>query len=577
VQVLDSRRLTGPNLYCDSPGAVLELRFDAGEDPAAFVARWREVLGEALDALGWSAQVHAREFEEGGKRGAELMFSAQVDRLYAATEINEWAVAEASGEGAERSLDEIAAEAEVEQAERRGAVELIAEAEARGVPWLIDDEEFSLGYFDQTLRWSVGALPAPETIEWSELHRRPVALITGTNGKTTTTRLLARIARKAGLQVGNTSTDGLYLDEQLVEAGDWTGPGGARAVLRDPKVELALLEAARGGLLRRGAGVRSCTVALITNVERDHLGEYGIFDVEGMAAAKGIVARIVEPEGKVVLGADSPALVAWARAQELPAAVVWCSIDPQNPVLVEARAAGGELWTIVEGFVCREQGGEQVRLCPARELPLGLCGLARHNLQNALMAAAGARALGLDDAAILAGLREFGATPADNPGRARIWELPRPPHLGGGSVTVFLDFAHNLGGIRAIAELARELARPCTVCFGMAGDRSDADLFELAASLRQFEPRRVILREQPMFARGREPEEVPRLLKQGLLAAGYGAEGVEIVGGEVPSLERALAESEAGEVIFVLVHAEREAVEAWLVQQGATPGQLVRG
>lgn len=583
AELVDSRRLTGPNLHDLAPGAVAELRFGPEERPAAFITRWREALAQGLRVLGWQSRTHARRFTDtAGREGAELMFTAAVDRLYAATELNEWAIAEAgrAGQGAPDldALEAVAAAAEREQGERRGALELIARAEAEGAPWLIDDEELTLGYFDAAQSWPVGELPAPDSLDWSRYQGRPVALITGTNGKTTTTRLLARMFAKAGVSVGNTSTDGLYVDEQLVEAGDWTGPGGARSMLRRPELELALLEAARGGLLRRGLGVRSCELAIITNVERDHLGEYGIFDLQGMAAAKGIVATVVDPEGLIVLGADSPALVEWAQARlakggpGLPARVAWFSLDPELPLLTAHERAGGEVWTVVDGWLVRRREGGARKLVPAADLPCSLGGRARHNVANALAAAAAARFMGVEERAIVSALLEFGSRPEDNPGRARVWSIPLASE-GGGSVDLLIDFAHNLAGLEAIAAtvlgLAEDRGRRPILSFGMAGDRSDADIRGLGAALVGYAPKYVVLREQLDYLRGRERGEVPKLLAEGLAEGGFDEGRVSFAEDEPGAIAAALEQAEAGDLIVSLVHTEREAVQAWLKQAGA--------
>jgi cyanophycin synthetase len=575
VDVVDSRRLTGANVHARAPGAVLEIRFRAGEDPASVIASWEQFLREGLQQLGWMASLHVRRFvDASGREGAELMFTAAVDRLYAATELDEWALAcalgQLSGERASKRLAEIAATAQAEQEARKGAVELIAAAEARGVMWLIDDAQLSLGQFGDVQMWPVGALPSIDDIDWSRFRRRPLALITGTNGKTTTTRLLARILRKRGLSVGNTSTDGLCVNERLVEAGDWTGPGGARAILRNGDVDAAILEAARGGLLRRGVGVPRADVAVITNVTRDHLGEYGVFDLAGMAAAKGVVATVVERDGRIVLGADSPALLEWARGRELPAPIVWFSLDPEHPVLRDALAQGGEIWTIVEGSIARCEGDAVTKLCAIEEVPLSLGGRARHNLANALAAAAAAHGLDVPDELIAAALREFGSEPSDNPGRARVWVVP---HESGRELRVLVDFAHNLAGLAAMAELVRGLIgdsqlRPA-VGIGMAGDRTDDELRDIGAALVQFDPRMVILREQPHYMRGRKLGEVPALIEQGLRAAGYDPTRIARAADEPASIEQAI---DAGaELIVMLVHTEREAVSRWLQAHGARP------
>jgi cyanophycin synthetase len=575
VDVVDSRRLTGANVHARAPGAVLELRFRAGDDPATLIASWEQFMREGLQQLGWTASLHVRRFTDAsGREGAELMFTAAVDRLYAATELDEWALAcalgQLSGERASKRLAEIAATAQAEQQARRGAVELIAAAEARGVMWLIDDAQLSLGQFADVQMWPVGALPSVDEVDWARFRRRPLALVTGTNGKTTTTRLLARILRKHGLAVGNTSTDGMCVNERLVEAGDWTGPGGARAILRNPDVDAAILEAARGGLLRRGVGVPRADVAVITNVTRDHLNEYGVFDLAGMAAAKGVVATVVEPDGRIVLGADSPALLEWARGRELPAPIVWFSLDPDHPVLGDALARGGEVWTVVEGAIARREGESITRLCAIEDLPLSLGGRARHNVANALAAAAAARALEVPDEIIVAALQEFGSEPADNPGRARVWVVPLD---SGRELRVLVDFAHNLAGLAAMAELVRGLIgssgiRPA-VGIGMAGDRSDDELRDVGAALMQFDPSMVILREQPHYMRGRKLGEVPALLEQGLRTAGCDAAKIARAADEPATIEQAI---DAGaELIVMLVHTEREAVSRWLQAHDARP------
>jgi UDP-N-acetylmuramyl tripeptide synthase len=322
-------------------------------------------------------------------------------------------------------------------------------------------------------------------------------------------------------------------------------------------------------LLRRGAGVHTCRVAVITNVARDHFGEYGVFDLEAMAAAKGVVATIVEPGGRIVLGADCPALVEWATGRELPAPIVWFSTDATNPTLCAARAAGGEVWTVVDRRLCRIEAEQICELCGVDEVPLSLGGLARHNVANALAAAAAARGLGFGDAAIIAGLREFGAQPEDNPGRARLWTLD----LGDGAQTrveLLLDFAHNLAGVAAIAEVVRAFGRSVQLCFGMPGDRSDEELRTMGSALTTLDPRRVILREQQDYLRGRERGVVPPLLEQGLVASGYAGTIIHAAD-EVASLDAALAGAMPGELIVLLVHTEREQVGAWLRRHGARP------
>jgi cyanophycin synthetase len=566
MELVDVRRLTGANLHHRRPGAIVEVRFVDDEDPDSAIAAWKAALERGLAELGWTADVHVRRHASG--RGADLMFTAEVDRLYAACRLSEWALLGGDPAG----LDAIAEAAASEAAARKGLLELIARADAAGVPWLVDDEQFSLGHGARTRSWPSGALPDPASLDWSNFGGPlPIALITGTNGKTTSARLLARIARHAGLHVGNTSTDGVYVDERLIDKGDWTGPGGARMLLRRPDIEFAALEVARGGMLRRGLGVGRADAALITNVTADHLGEYGIGTLDELAEAKAIVTSVIGPQGRIVLGAESPPLVSLARRRRFEAPIVWFSVDPGHPVVVEHRAEGGEACTVIDGVVCWCRGEQVDTLLPVAEIPLTIAGRARHNIANVLGVVGVARALALPGAAILAALREFGAAPEDNPGRARAWAVP----VEGGEVTVLLDFAHNLAGLATMADLINGLGRPVIVSFGVAGDRSDHDLRALGSALRSFRPRLAVMREQTAYLRGRELGEVPPLLAEGLIGAGQPADTVAFAPDEPTALRWALARARPGELIALLVHTDREGTGAWLRESRARPVSLI--
>jgi len=284
VELLDSRRLTGPNLYADAVGVIAEI---ADADPPRAIAAWRRELARILDALGWSTvEVHARAYAG----GAALFFTAPSDVLLPATEVNEWAVASAASVLAGQAplpLEPAIAVLglAIGAARRPGMVALRTAAFVRDIPMIVDDEGLTLGWGRRGLTYALDQLPAVADVPWARLGAIPVALVTGTNGKTTTTRLVARMARLAGRHVGNTSSDGVSIDEQFVVRGDWSGPDAARMVLRNPTVEIAILEVARGGILRRGLAVERCDAALITNVTNDHLGSYGVDDLATMPAA----------------------------------------------------------------------------------------------------------------------------------------------------------------------------------------------------------------------------------------------------------------------------------------------------
>ena len=561
MRLVDSRRLTGLNRHDDRAGAAVSVRFDPGEDPSAAIARWREAVQHGLKQLGWTATLHHRQSTDPIQGPeAELMFTAEVDRLYAATELAEWAVAVASGETPD--LHPVQASAAAQVAAGRGLLELLARARAEDVPVLLDDEALTFGWGRHGRTWPIDELPAPNAVDWSACNKIPVALVTGTNGKTTTSRLVARIAREAGLRTGNTSTDGIDVDGVQVEAGDWTGPGAARTLLRRTELDVAILEAARGGLLRRGLEVRGCDAAIVTNVDHDHLGEYGVHDLEDLAAAKGLVTRAVRPGGRIVLGAQSPALVRWALAQSFGAPVEWFSTDPDDPVLARHVATGGVGWTIADGMIVRREATTDEAILPVTQPPITFGGKARHNVANVLGSVAVAHALGITTEAIAAGCRAFGADPGDNPGRARAWTLAD-------GRDVLLDFAHNRAGLEAIVDLVRALGRAPVVCFGMAGDRSDAELRDLGTMLARLGPRVVVLREAAAYRRGRDAGEVPALLAEGLHATGFPQSAIHFADDEPSSLDRARELAAPGELILLLLHTERDVVDAWLRRAGA--------
>ncbi len=584
MDLVEARRLTGPNLYDRRPGAVAEVRFSSSDVVEPALACWREVSENALARLGWTATRHWRRFGDAqGQPGAELMITAPRDRLYATVALLEWTIARAAGllhlhdPIGDEPLEQVVALAANEARERAGALELIEQAEREGVAWLIDDECFSLGHGSRCRTWPLpraidDPLPAPDTLDWTSFGRPlPTVLITGTNGKTTSARLLTRIAKLAGHRVGNTSTDGVFVDEQLIEQGDWTGPGGARLLLRRPDVDFAVLEVARGGMLRRGLGVTSANAALITNVSHDHLGEYGVHDLDALARVKAIVTSVVGRGGRIVLGADSSPLVAWADMRPFPAPVVWFSPDVDHPVLRAHRSAGGEVCTVVDARICYCRGWGIEPLIPVNEIPLTFAGRAKHNIANVLGVVALARALGFPDMATVTALRQFGSDLKDNPGRARAWTVPLP---GGGSFDLLLDFAHNQAGLAAMAELVNSYRRSVIVSFGIAGDRRDEDVRALGQALLRFEPSHVILREQEDYLRGRERGVVPPLLGEGVTRAGYPASQVSYVDNEPQALDRARELARAGELVVLLVHTDYEGVGKWLAEVGARPTSL---
>ena len=554
MRLQDIRRLTGPNLHLEVPGAIAEVTFADGEDREAAISRWRERATRALTAIGWPVQLAVRVHAH----GADLVFAAPVDALYLATDINEWAVHPAGD--LDEELPKWREALARERTPARSA--LLTAAAARDVPALLDDDALSLGHGRRSVTWLKGQLlPSPDKLDWSTLARIPVALITGTNGKTTTARMLARIARAAGLVPGNTSTDGMTVGERVLEEGDWTGPGAARIVLRHPEVELAVLEVARGGILRRGLAVDRCGAAVVTNISADHLGEYGVDDLATMARVKAVVGSVVAPHGRVVLGADSQPLIDLvASGHRFPAPIAWFALRADNPTVVAHRARGGEAWFVADDHLTRARGEQTTPLVAVADLPSAFGGAAEHNVLNALAAAALAAALGIPDETIAAGLRAF----TDNPGRATLVRV--------GDVRVFLDFAHNPGGIHSIRRLIANLRgeHRLLVSTGVAGDRRDEDIRDIARAIHDLAPDRVIVRDLEHYLRGRAPGEVPALLRSTFIDLGMSPASVEVARDEVDVLTRGLAWARPGDLVAILVHVDREQVHAALQRLGAS-------
>jgi UDP-N-acetylmuramyl tripeptide synthase len=556
MNLLDSRRLTGPNLLLDRPGAVIEVSLSPEEAPRAVMA-WTTQVRRMLDAVGWGDEEIAVRLFPGG---ASLAISAPIDGLYAATDLADWAWFAAEDVIAGRREPDVSKAKELIRAEiaREANPALVALRDAaadRGIAFLADDRLASVGLGAGSRCWPVEALPRPEEIDWGGIHDVPVLLVTGTNGKTTTVRLLAAMVDAAERMAGVTSTDRIEVGGEVIEPGDFSGPGGARTLLRDRRVEVAILETARGGLLRRGLAVSRVDAALVTNIAADHLGEFGVHDLPSLAAAKLIVAKAVGPRGRVVLNADDPELV--AAAGRLQAPIVWFSLDAGNPQVGQALAAGGEAVylgaDLEEGFLVLARGGEKIQVIRTQEAPVTFGGAARHNVANALAAIALAAAIGIPTEDMAKGLRRIGNNPRDNPGRTNLFEH--------GGVRILLDYAHNPHGLAALLEVARSLpAERRLLVLGQAGDRDDEALRDFARAALPFEADRIVVKELSEMLRGRPEGEVPAILEGELLRLGVAPERLERAASELEAVEQALAWARPGDLLILLVHSQRDAV-----------------
>jgi UDP-N-acetylmuramyl tripeptide synthase len=424
---------------------------------------------------------------------------------------------------------------------------------SRDLPWLLDDETLSLGAGAGGHGFALGDLPRVDDVPWVELRSVPTALVTGSNGKTTTVRLVAACARAHGWRPGHCCTDGVFVDGAVVVTGDYSGPAGARLVLRDERVEAAVLETARGGILRRGLAVPRADVAVVTNVSADHFGEYGIHELDALADVKLTVGAVVRPGGALVLNADDPILRTKATALERRfdrcPPIAWFAADADDPFLVAHRAAGGATCGVRAGHLRLSVNAVDFDLGELAAMPLTLGGMAGYNVANLAAAALAAHAMGVAPATIASVFARFGSRVEDNPGRLMRFDAD--------GVQVLVDYAHNPEGMRGLLTVAQSLRKGAGrfgVLLGHAGNREDRDVERLAEVAAEFLPDLVVVKELEGYLRGRQPGEVPRLIKAALLRAGLPEAGLTMRPTEMEAVRCALEWARPGDVLALPVH-----------------------
>ncbi|NLI93902.1 MAG: cyanophycin synthetase [Peptococcaceae bacterium] len=368
--------------------------------------------------------------------------------------------------------------------------------------------------------------------------RIPVISVTGTNGKTTTVRLISNILQKQNLKVGMTSTEGIYINNQLLCKGDLSGPHSAQVVLRHPEVQVAVLETARGGILRAGLGYDYADVAVITNVSEDHLGQYGIEDMEDLAKVKSLVAEAVQKHSYVVLNAEDPHVAGMAKKTK--GRIIFFSTKLQNRKVCKHLAFGGTAVVVDKGRILICIGAKSDFVCHLSKIPLTWEGKAHHNVQNVLAAVAGSFALGYTAVQIRKALCGYGQQALDNLGRLEYYEL--------GAIKVILDYGHNPAGIKETIKTIRKLKhRKIIGCIGLPGDRSDTTVINLAKEAAKGIDFIIIKEDQDL--RGRKPGEVAKIIYEQALKEGKSQNQLRIVLKEEQALKEALSVSGNGDII----------------------------
>jgi len=565
VRVVETRLLEGPNVYRLEPVVKLELG----------IGRRRTWYGQrdpgrhALVQLG--ADVPAREWPDAIAAVVGWVRRLRTDHgegrnglsVHRSSDPGHWIVT-FPWTGAERAL--AISEAAVALAER----DVSPARRAR----LTGAQERSVA------RWSERVATARTTPpEWLRDADRstPIVSISGTNGKSTVTRLITHILVLAGRRVGTTTSDGVLVDERMVDEGDWTGPGGARMVLNRRDVDVAVLETARGGIVLRGVGYESNDASVLTNVSSDHLDLQGIHTLPELAEVKSTICRITRPDGWVVLNGDDPYVAAVAR--RVRANVAFFSLVPDgSPVVRRHVGRGGRAFLVRAGMVVEVDGARSTEIAEIARIPIAIGGLARHNVANVLAAAGGARGMGATAEQVHDGLLDFAPSAERSPGRLNLFRL--------GPKVVIVDFAHNEAGISAVLDVAEGIAAgaagraaPITAIIGTAGDRPD-DTLRGIGRIAAERAQRVAIKQTLKYLRGRTARSVVGELLAGVTAGGMAANEVPIYDTEVDALRGELngaghaadgRSPNAARVVVLMCHEDREGVFGLLRTIGARP------
>jgi UDP-N-acetylmuramyl tripeptide synthase len=571
-----------------------------GDSPdAALIEAWRERVGRAQAHLGWPERDAIARPHLGG---VLLAIGAPGDQLLLATEINEWALCAAlidrdpvrwnflqnallAAADAENDsiapgdsapvIEEKAAMARFRQlgaAQARPAIQALLKAAAnRDLTYVIDESELTLGAGAGGRSFPITALPKESEVPWNALSNIPTALVTGSNGKTTTVRLLAACGRAHGWRVGYNCTDGVFIDGSPLATGDYSGPAGARMVMRDARTQAAVLETARGGILRRGIAVPHADTALVTNISSDHFGEYGIDDLAGLADVKLSVAAALRANGVLVVNADDSVLrlkvAEIAQRFGRTPLLAWFAQDADFKYLQDARLRGASTCGVRQGRLSLHLSGVNHDLGAVTGMPLSINGVASYNIANLAGAALAAASLGISAQTIAAVYSLFGSNPRDNPGR-----LMRFKYNG---AEVLVDYAHNPDGLRGLLAVAMQMRGRrgrLGMLLGTAGNRKDSDIEELARVAGEFRPDLIVIKENEAQLRGRAPAEVPRIIRRELLRLGIPDASLPVGDTELAAARIALAWAQPGDVLALPLHsAGARADVVTLLEAGPRP------
>jgi cyanophycin synthetase len=383
-------------------------------------------------------------------------------------------------------------------------------------------------------------------------HDIGIIAVTGTNGKTTTVRLTAHLMQTAGYSVGMTTTDGIHVRDHLIAEGDMSGPYSAQVVLRDPLVDCAVLETARGGILRAGLGYKTADVGVVLNVQPDHLGLQNIRDVRELAKVKAVVAEAVREGGTTVLNADDPACV--DMIQYCRERIIFFSLRSSNPVVLEHVDRGHTAVVCEQDYIAILENDHFIPVARVVDVPLTLAGRAAFNVQNVLAATAAAYAHGVSVDEIRHGLTSFLPSPLQTPGRLNLKRIAGVDYL--------LDYGHNPHAYKALLSLVKQLdARRRIIVFDVVGDRRDEDFEEICGLVGPVFDAAFLYEAEDL--RGRSPGELMDLQTRFLAAAGLDAAAIEKTADESDAIRRASAAAQPGDLVCYMTGRVQGGIE-WL-------------
>ncbi len=543
MHLIEIRELEGPNPYLTVPAIKVEFDLEETVPGPAWEERLSTLLG--VIAAGWAVEPGRDDARSIVARCLTTTVRAAVESLGSSPV----GIALEPGDIETRIVVAFAWQRRrVAQAIANLAVDVTTQALG---DWPLDGDRVRAlgGAIHVAQRTAADTEDAPELIHVGDGPPRLVS-ITGTNGKTTTTRLVAHILSQAGRSIGWSSTSGVYIQGEEIESGDWSGPAGARRLINRDDLDWAILETARGGILRRGLAYDRAHVSAMTNISADHLGDYGILTTRSLARVKGTVLRATRPDGWAVINADDP-LVFEQRAG-VEARICFLTQRPLTSELTNQLHSGGRVVAVEDGQIVERFGSRTTAIIAVSDAPLTFGGVARHMVENVLCAVGIALGCGLAVEEIAAGLRSFSSSPDLNPGRLNVYSIRGATYLA--------DYAHNEAGLAELIHLARTLVRDdgrLWLIVGTAGDRPD-ETFRALGRMSAEASSLVIPRDTPNYLRGRAPGDTTALMDEGVRVAGGQVLALET--DEIRAIERSLTELRPGDVVAIMASDDPKAV-----------------